>query len=71
MTDIRDADGTNNPLNKHIFAIQHGETGSFLLRNIYSTHTDKGNLTVKKLFDGRDAADSIYPELRIRYIATT
>lgn len=63
LTDIRDADGTNNPLNKHIFVIQHGETGSFLLRNIYSTHTDKGNLTVKKLFDGRDAADSIYPDV--------
>lgn len=63
LTDIRDADGTNNPLNKHIFVIQHGETGSFLLRNIYSTNTDKGNLTVKKLFDGRDATDSIYPDV--------
>ena len=63
LTDIRDADGVNNPLNKHIFVIQHGETGSFLLRNIYSTNTDKGNLTVKKLFDGRDAKDSIYPDV--------
>lgn len=61
LTDIRD--GADNPLNKHIFVIQHGETGSFLLRNIYSTHTDKGNLTVKKLFDGRDAADGIYPDV--------
>lgn len=61
LTDIRD--GADNPLNKHIFVVQHGETGSFLLRNIYSTNTDKGNLTVKKLFDGRDAADAIYPDV--------
>ena len=63
LTDVRDEDGTENPLNKHIFIIQHGETGSFLLRNIYSTGTDKGNLTVKKLFDGRDTTDVLYPDV--------
>ena len=63
LTDVLDADGTENPLNKHIFIIQYGEAGSFLLRNIYSTGTDKGNLTVKKLFGGRDTTDAIYPDV--------
>ena len=63
LTDVREGAGEDNPLNKHIFIIQHGETGSFLLRNIYSTGTDKGNLTVKKLFSGRDTTDTIYPDV--------
>ena len=63
LTDVREGAGEDNPLNKHIFIIQHGETGSFLLRNIYSTGTDKGNLTVKKLFGGRDTTDGLYPDV--------
>lgn len=44
-----------------VFAIQHGDTGSFLLRNVYDA--EKGKLTVKKLFDGRDADETLYPDV--------
>ena len=40
--------------------VQHGESGSFLLRNVYEG--DTGKLTVKKLFSGRDADDA-YPDV--------
>lgn len=39
--------------------IEHGETGSFLIHNRYDSQ--KGNLTVKKHFTGRDAND-LYPD---------
>lgn len=41
-----------------IYVIEHGETGSFLLRNIYTSET--GSLTVQKHYTGRDAGD-LYP----------
>lgn len=41
-----------------IYVIEHGETGSFLLRNIYTS--DTGSLTVQKHYTGRDAGD-LYP----------
>lgn len=40
------------------YVIEHGETGSFLLRNIYTSET--GSLTVQKHYTGRDAGD-LYP----------
>ncbi|HJI80407.1 MAG TPA: SpaA isopeptide-forming pilin-related protein [Eggerthellaceae bacterium] len=43
-----------------IYVIGHGETGSFLLNNTYAS--EKGNLTVKKLFEGRDSGD-LYPDI--------
>lgn len=41
-----------------IYVIRHGETGSFLLRNIYTS--DTGSLTVQKHYTGREAGD-LYP----------
>lgn len=41
-----------------IYVIEHGETGSFLLRNIYTS--DTGSLTVQKHYTGREAGD-LYP----------
>jgi uncharacterized surface anchored protein len=41
-----------------IYVIEHVETGSFLLRNIYTSET--GSLTVQKHYTGRDAGD-LYP----------
>ena len=41
-----------------IYVIEHGETGSFLLRNIYTS--DTGSLTVQKHYTGREA-DDLYP----------
>lgn len=41
-----------------VYVVQHGESGSFLLRNVYGG--DKGKLTVKKLFSGRSGND-LYP----------
>lgn len=54
-----------------VITIQHGETGSFIIRNIYQS--DQGNLTVKKFFTGRDEGDD-YPSLTFdvyRYYNTT
>lgn len=42
-----------------IYVIEHGETGSFLISNIYSSPT--GNLTVQKHYTGREAGDR-YPD---------
>lgn len=42
-----------------IYVIEHGETGSFLINNIYTSET--GSLTVQKHYTGRDAGD-LYPE---------
>ena len=42
-----------------IYVIEHGETGSFLISNIYSSPT--GNLTVQKHYTGREAGD-LYPD---------
>lgn len=41
-----------------IYVIEHGETGSFLLRNIYTS--DTGSLTVQKHYTEREAGD-LYP----------
>lgn len=41
-----------------IYVIEHGETGSFLLRNIYTS--DTGSLTVQKHYTGRETGD-LYP----------
>lgn len=54
-----------------IYTVQHGETGSFLIRNIYDS--DKGNLSVKKFFTGRAQGDE-YPTTTFdvyRYYNTT
>lgn len=58
--DLNDViDGTVN-LVGNVYVVQHGESGSFLLRNVYGGET--GNLTVKKLFEGREAGD-LYPDV--------
>ena len=41
-----------------VIVIEHGETGSFRITNVYDSPT--GSLTVKKLFSGREAGD-FYP----------
>ena len=54
-----------------IYTVQHGETGSFLIRNIY--RSVKGNLSVKKFFTGRAQGDE-YPTTTFdvyRYYNTT
>lgn len=54
-----------------IYTVQHGETGSFLIRNIYQSV--KGNLSVKKFFTGREPDDE-YPTTTFdvyRYYNTT
>lgn len=54
-----------------IYTVQHGETGSFLIRNIYKSV--KGNLSVKKFFTGRAQGDE-YPTTTFdvyRYYNTT
>ena len=56
----KDGESENSSLTGAAYTIQHGETGSFLLRNVYSS--EKGNLTVKKLFAGREADDE-YPDV--------
>ena len=58
--DLNDViDGTVN-LVGNVYVVQHGESDSFLLRNVYGGET--GNLTVKKLFEGREAGD-LYPDV--------
>lgn len=52
--ELRDSD--NDSIG--IYVIEHGETGSFLLRNIYTSET--GSLTVQKHYTGREAGD-LYP----------
>lgn len=42
-----------------VYVIEHGETGSFLINNVYTSET--GSLTVQKHYTGRDA-DDLYPE---------
>lgn len=54
-----------------IYTVQHGETGSFLIRNIHQSV--KGNLSVKKFFTGREPLDE-YPTTTFdvyRYYNTT
>ena len=42
-----------------VYVIEHGEIGSFLINNVYTSET--GSLTVQKHYTGRDAGD-LYPE---------
>ena len=56
----KDGESENSSLTGAAYTIQHGETGSFLLRNVYNS--EKGDLTVKKLFAGREADDE-YPDV--------
>lgn len=51
-------DSTNDAMG--VYVISHGETGSYLINNTYNSA--KGQLTVKKLFDGRDDGDA-YPDV--------
>lgn len=58
ITGVRE--GSDESLTGAVYVVQHGETGSFLLRNVYGG--EKGNLTVKKLFADRMAGDE-YPDV--------
>lgn len=60
LSEVRDGNSSTD-LTGAVYVIEHGETGSFLLRNIYGGN-ETGNLTVKKLFDGRDQGDT-YPDV--------
>lgn len=60
LSEVRDGNSSTD-LTGAVYVIEHGETGSFLLRNIYGGN-ETGNLTVKKLFDGRDQDDA-YPDV--------
>lgn len=60
LSEVRDGNSSTD-LTGAVYVIEHGETGSFLLRNIYRGN-ETGNLTVKKLFDGRDQGDA-YPDV--------
>ena len=71
--DIKDVDFATeeSKLLGDIYTVQHGETGSFLIRNIYDSA--EGNLTVKKFFTGRASGDE-YPTTTFdvyRYYNTT
>ena len=57
LTHLHENENENNQLG--VVVIEHGETGSFMLRNRYAP-TEKGNLTVEKTFEGRAAGDR-YP----------
>ena len=59
LAEVREGDGTS--LVGAVYVIQHGETGSFLLRNVYGG-TEKGKLTVKKLVAGPETDDE-YPDV--------
>lgn len=59
LAEVRDDDGA--ALVGAVYVIQHGETGSFLLRNVYGGN-EKGKLTVKKLVAGLDQRDE-YPDV--------
>ncbi|WP_146003691.1 SpaA isopeptide-forming pilin-related protein [Enorma phocaeensis] len=48
-------------LENNVYIVQHGETGSFMLRNVYQP-TD-GSLTVKKLFSGERVDGDVYPDV--------
>ncbi|MBM6705574.1 Cna B-type domain-containing protein [Bifidobacterium pullorum subsp. saeculare] len=72
-SDIKDVDFATeeSKLLGDIYTVQHGETGSFLIRNIYQSV--KGNLSVKKFFTGRAQGDE-YPTTTFdvyRYYNTT
>lgn len=54
---VADPDGEQTSV-KGVYVIEHGETGSFRINNVYQS--DKGNLTVKKHFTGRTDGD-LYP----------
>lgn len=44
-----------------VVVVEHGETGSFLINNVYDSGEEVGSLTVQKHFTGRDQGDA-YPE---------
>lgn len=56
--DLSDLYGNHD---NNVYIVQHGETGSFMLRNVYEP-TD-GSLTVKKLFDGQRQEGDVYPDV--------
>ena len=57
LTILHDDDPSNDQLG--VVVIEHGETGSFQIRNRYDSPV-QGNLTVQKHFTGREAGDR-YP----------
>ncbi len=60
---ITDGSDDQHDVSGNIYVVQHGEAGSFILRNVYQAPT--GQLTVKKAFSGRDAGDA-YPDVTYR-----
>lgn len=56
--DLSDVYGSHD---NNVYIVQHGETGSFMLRNVYEP-TD-GSITVKKLFSGERVDGDVYPDV--------
>lgn len=56
--DISDLYGHHD---NNVYVVQHGETGSFLLRNVYQPAD--GSLTVKKLFSGERVDGDVCPDV--------
>ena len=44
-----------------VYAAQHGEAGSFVMRNTYAP--EQGNLTVKKIIEGQRVTDDKFPDV--------
>ena len=61
VSDEDEGEGTTDDLTSNVYTVRHGETGSFLPSNSY-TAADNGQLTVKKIFDGREP-DKPYPDV--------
>lgn len=64
ITDMIDTDETSETLSNKVYKISHGETGSFVIENTYSS--SKGSLQVTKKFQGRTDADTKYPDVTFR-----
>lgn len=63
--DISDLYGHHD---NNVYVVQHGETGSFLLRNVYQPAD--GSLTVKKLFSGERVDGDVYPDVTYTLMRT-
>ncbi len=61
IDDMIDTDKTSETLSSKVYKISHGETGSFIIENTYSS--SKGSLQVTKRFQGRTDADTKYPDV--------
>lgn len=64
VDDLLADDSTSETLSSKVYRISHGETGSFVIENTYSS--SKGSLKVTKQFQGRTDKDTKYPDVTFR-----